>query len=52
MYEMAPDQLDRYRRAVADGRTGADLTAVEFLRASRPLRRWLDDNVGPSSVSR
>ena len=110
---MAPDQLDRYRRAVVDDRTGADLTAViaaieragiavhghgslktaprrypkdsprvdllrhrglttwkewppaawlgtaaakhrivEFLRVSRPLRRWLDDNVGPSSVSR
>ena len=26
MYEMAPDQLDRYRRAVADDRTGEDLT--------------------------
>ena len=109
MYQMAPDQLDRYRRAVADDRTGAELTAVvdaisqakirvhghgtlktaprgypsdhprlellrhkglttwrewkpaawlgtaaakkrivEFLRASRPLRAWLDDNVGPS----
>jgi uncharacterized protein (TIGR02453 family) len=113
MYEMAPDQLDRYRRAVADDRTGAELTAViaaiegkritvhghsslktapkgypkdhprsdllrhkglttwkdgppaawlgtaaaknrivEFLRTSRPLREWLDDNVGPSSVPR
>lgn len=113
MYETAPDQLDRYRRAVADDRTGADLAAViatigragitvhghgslktapkgypkdhprvellrhkglttwkewrpaawlgtaaaknrivDFLRVSRPLRRWLDDNVGPSSISR
>lgn len=23
---------------------------VEFLRTSRPLRQWLDDNVGPSSA--
>jgi uncharacterized protein (DUF2461 family) len=113
MYETAPDQLDRYRRAVAHDRTGADLAAViatigragitvhghgslktapkgypkdhprvellrhkglttwkewrpaawlgtaaaknrivDFLRVSRPLRRWLDDNVGPSSISR
>jgi uncharacterized protein (TIGR02453 family) len=28
MYEMAPDQLDRYRRAVADDRTGAELMDV------------------------
>jgi uncharacterized protein (TIGR02453 family) len=28
MYEMAPDQLDRYRRAVADDRTGTELTAL------------------------
>jgi uncharacterized protein (TIGR02453 family) len=28
MYEMAPDQLDRYRRAVADDRTGAQLIAL------------------------
>ncbi|WP_412750677.1 DUF2461 domain-containing protein [Krasilnikovia sp. M28-CT-15] len=28
MYQMAPDQLDRYRRAVADERTGQELTAV------------------------
>ena len=109
MYEMAPDQLERYRRAVADDRTGAELAAlitaieqarigvhghgslksaprgypkehprldllrhkglttwrewkpaawlgtaaaknriVEFLRTSRPLRQWLDVNVGPS----
>jgi uncharacterized protein (TIGR02453 family) len=27
-YMMAPDQLDRYRRAVADDRTGADLVGV------------------------
>jgi uncharacterized protein (TIGR02453 family) len=113
MYQMAPDQLDRYRRAVADERTGQELTAViaaieqarigvhghdslktapkgypkdhprlgllrhkglttwkewppaawmgtaaakkrivEFLRTSRPLRQWLDANVGQSSVSR
>jgi uncharacterized protein (DUF2461 family) len=113
MYEMGPDQLDRYRRAVADDRTGAELTAliaaiertrisvqghgslktvprgypkdhprsdllrhkglitwkewppaawlgtaaaknriVEFLRTSRPLREWLDVNVGPSSTPR
>jgi uncharacterized protein (TIGR02453 family) len=110
MYQMAPDQLDRYRRAVVDERTGGELTAliadieqakvgvhghgslktaprgypkdhprldlvrhkglttwkewppaawlgtaaaqkriVEFLRTSRPLRHWLDVNVGPSS---
>lgn len=112
MYQMAPDQLDRYRRAVADERSGAELTEVvaaierarigvhghgtlktaprgypkdhpradllrhkglttwqewkpaawlgtagakkriiEFLRASRPLRHWLDTNVGPSSTA-
>ena len=28
MYEMAPDQLDRYRRAVADDRTGAQLISL------------------------
>jgi uncharacterized protein (TIGR02453 family) len=28
MYMMAPDQLDRYRRAVADNRTGAALVKV------------------------
>lgn len=28
MYQMAPDQLDRYRRAVADERTGGELTDV------------------------
>lgn len=110
MYQMAPDQLDRYRRAVAGERTGEQLTAliaaveeariavhghgslktapkgypkehpridllrhkglttwkefppaawlgtaaakgrvVDFLRASRPLRQWLDDNVGPAT---
>lgn len=108
MYQLAPDQLDRYRRAVADDRTGGELTdliatiedagigvhghgslktvpkgypkdhprldllrhkglttwqdwppkawlgtaaaktrIVGFLRTSRPLRQWLDDNVGP-----
>jgi uncharacterized protein (TIGR02453 family) len=113
MYEMAPDQLDRYRRAVADDRTGTELTAliaaiernrigvhghgslktapkgypkdhprlallrhkglttwkewppaawmgtpaakkriVEFLRISRPLREWMDVNVGPSTTPR
>jgi uncharacterized protein (TIGR02453 family) len=111
MYQMAPDQLDRYRRAVADDRTGTELTkliaAIEragigvhghgslktaprgypkdhprldllrhkglttwtewpaaawlgtsaakqrivgFLRASRPLRQWLDANVGRSNT--
>jgi uncharacterized protein (TIGR02453 family) len=111
MYQLAPDQLDRYRRAVADDRTGAELTAVvaaiegagievhghgtlktapkgypkehprvellrhkglttwrewkpaawlgtpaakkrivEFLRASRPLRQWLDAHVGPPAA--
>jgi uncharacterized protein (TIGR02453 family) len=113
MYEMAPDQLDRYRRAVADDRTGEELTTliaaiekarigvhghgslktaprgypkdhprldllrhkglttwkewppaawlgtaaaktriVDFLRTSRPLRHWLDTNVGPSTAGR
>ncbi|GAA0583863.1 DUF2461 domain-containing protein [Paractinoplanes ferrugineus] len=28
MYHMEPDQLDRYRRAVADPRTGAELAAI------------------------
>jgi uncharacterized protein (TIGR02453 family) len=112
MYQMGPDQLDRYRRAVVADRTGAELTRVieaierakihvhghdslktvprgypkdhpradllrhkglttwkewppaawlgtaaaktrivEFLRASRPLRQWLNENVGPSTVS-
>jgi uncharacterized protein (TIGR02453 family) len=109
MYQLEPDQLVRYRKAVADDRTGAQLVAVideaatarigvhghgslttvprgypkdhpridllrhkglttwqqwppaawlgtaaakkrlvEFFRASRPLREWLDDHVGPS----
>ncbi len=107
MYQMEPRQIERYRRAVADPRTGAELTTliaeleragigvhghgslktaprgypkehprvdllrhkglttwqewppapwlgtaaartrvIGFLRASRPLRRWLDDHVG------
>ncbi|HEV8274170.1 MAG TPA: DUF2461 domain-containing protein [Streptosporangiaceae bacterium] len=111
MYGMAPDQLDRYRQAVASDRTGGELedviAAVEsagigvtgrdvlkaaprgypadhprigllrykgivawkewpveswletaaardrvtaFLRATRPLRAWLDTNVGPSAT--
>jgi uncharacterized protein (TIGR02453 family) len=111
MYGMAPDQLDRYRQAVAGDRTGGELedviAAVEsagigvtgrdvlkaaprgypadhprigllrykgvvawkewpveswletaaardrvtgFLRATRPLRAWLDTNVGPSAT--
>jgi uncharacterized protein (TIGR02453 family) len=111
MYGMAPDQLDRYRQAVASDRTGGELedviAAVEsagigvtgrdvlkaaprgypaghprigllrykgivawkewpveswletaaardrvtgFLRATRPLRAWLDSNVGPSAT--
>jgi uncharacterized protein (TIGR02453 family) len=111
MYQMAPDQLDRYRRAVADDRTGTELTKliatieragigvhghgslktapkgypkdhprldllrhkglttwaewpaaawlgtsaakqriVGFLRASRPLRQWLDANVRRSDT--
>jgi uncharacterized protein (TIGR02453 family) len=111
MYMMAPDQLDRYRKAVADGGTGARLAklvaaadkagievsahdslktapkgypkdhprldllrqkglitwkhwpvgawlgtrqahkrVVEFLRAAKPMNRWLADNVGPSTV--
>ena len=28
MYQMAPDELDRYRRAVADDRTGTELTTL------------------------
>ena len=108
MYTMSPDQLERYRAAVADGRTGAALERVvaglasdgisvhgrdslktaprgypadhprigllrhkgliawqewavgpwlgtpevvavldDFLTGSRPLIRWLDQNVGP-----
>ncbi len=111
MYQLAPDQLERYRRAVADDRTGAELVAViaaaerarvsvhghdslktvprgfakdhprvellrhkglttwkewppagwlgtaaaqqrvvDFFRASRPLRDWLNDHVGPAAV--
>jgi uncharacterized protein (TIGR02453 family) len=111
MYQLAPDQLARYRRAVADDRTGGQLEAVldelgrgtisvaghgslktvprgfpkdhprvdllrhkglttwmewppaawlgtaaakkrlvDFFRASRPLREWLDDHVGPPRV--
>ncbi|HEX6075963.1 MAG TPA: DUF2461 domain-containing protein [Micromonosporaceae bacterium] len=111
IYQMAPDQLDRYRAAVADDTTGAELArlvatlraqgievaaheslktaprgystdhpriallrhkglvtwrqwapgawlstpsakdrVVEFLRASRPMRGWLDSHVGPSAV--
>jgi uncharacterized protein (TIGR02453 family) len=111
MWEMAPDQLERYRAAVDDDRTGsalADLVAetraaklgvtghgelktaprgypkdhpriellrykglvtwrewpagawlgtkrakdrvVEFLRASKPIVRWLEANVGPSTL--
>jgi uncharacterized protein (TIGR02453 family) len=111
MYGMAPDQLDRYRRAVADDRTGGELAEViadveghdigvsgrdvlktaprgypvdhprvgllrykgvvawkewpverwletaaardrvtEFLRATRPLSNWLQENVGPSGI--
>jgi uncharacterized protein (TIGR02453 family) len=111
MYQLAPDQLQRYRRAVADDRTGTQLAAVleelgrgniaahghgslktvprgfpkdhprvellrhkglttwkewppaawlgtgaaksrlvTFFRASRPLRDWLDDHVGPPRV--
>jgi uncharacterized protein (TIGR02453 family) len=111
MYMMAPDQLERYRRAVADDDTGEALRALaagiekrgidvsghdtlktapkgypkdhprvdllrnkgiiawkqwpvaawlgtagatkrvaEFLRDSRPLKDWLDANVGPSAL--
>jgi uncharacterized protein (TIGR02453 family) len=111
MYQLAADQLDRYRRAVAGDLTGERLTKliatieghgvgvhghgslktaprgypadhprldllrhkglttwqewppkawlgtvaarrriVEFLRVSRPLRQWLDDNVGPTTM--
>jgi uncharacterized protein (TIGR02453 family) len=28
MWQLAPDQIERYRRAVADDRTGGDLTAL------------------------
>ena len=113
MYGMASDQLDRYRRAVASDRTGAELEDViagiekhghgvhgrdvlksvprgyaadhpriellrykgivawqewpvepwletakakdhiaSFLRATQPLRIWLDANVGPSTMER
>jgi uncharacterized protein (TIGR02453 family) len=35
MYEMAPDQLDRYRQAVADDRSGGELASlVEAARAA------------------
>ncbi len=62
-YMMAPDQLDRYRSAVAAEKTGSDLVAmwlgtaaakrrvVEFLRAAAPLHAWLDEQVGPSTVA-
>jgi uncharacterized protein (TIGR02453 family) len=111
LYMMAPDQLERYRGAVADSRTGSSLVKVcdglkkagisitaheslktapkgyprdhpridllcqkglvswkewpvarwlgtaqaksrivEFLRASKPLMKWLDANVGPSEM--
>jgi uncharacterized protein (TIGR02453 family) len=111
MWEMAPDQLERYREAVHDDRSGKKLASVvakardsdaeimahgelktaprgyakdhprvellrykgivawrswpvgawlgtarakdrvvEFLKASRPLRAWLDANVGPSTL--
>jgi uncharacterized protein (TIGR02453 family) len=111
MYHMAPDQLDRYRQAVASDRTGAELEDViagverhaigvtghdalktaprgypadhpravllrykgliawkewpvedwlrtgavkdriaGFLRATRPLSAWLEENVGPSAA--
>jgi len=111
MYHLMPDQLDRYRQAVADDRTGPALVrlvdrarkdgievsahetlktaprgypkdhpriellrqkglitwkqwpvaawlgtakvkdrVVEFLRASRPLVKWLDANVGPTTL--
>lgn len=110
-HQMAPDQLDRYRRAVADDASGPELVdvlgqltakriqvsgssslkrapkgyppdhprvdllrhkgliawrhwpvaawlhtagakgrVVDFLRASAPLQRWLDDHVGPSTA--
>jgi uncharacterized protein (TIGR02453 family) len=111
MYVMAPDQLDRFRRAVADNRKGRELVElvktarkrgievtahdvlktapkgypkdhpridllrqkglvtwkhwpvgawlgtrkakdriVDFLRASQPLKEWLDKRVGPSEL--
>jgi uncharacterized protein (TIGR02453 family) len=111
MYVMAPDQLDRYRRAVADNRKGRELVeivakirkrsievtghdelktapkgypkdhpridllrckgliswkqwpvgawlgtrkakerVVDFLRASQPLKQWLEKRVGPSEL--
>jgi uncharacterized protein (TIGR02453 family) len=110
-YHLAPDQLDRFRRAVADDRTGKAIVrivdtaaatgievsahevlktapkgypkdhpridllrqkglifwkewpagawlgtakaqdrVVELLRASKPLNKWLDTNVGPSTL--
>jgi uncharacterized protein (TIGR02453 family) len=112
MYMMAPDQLDRFRRAVADGRKGRELVdivdktrklgievtahdvlksapkgypkdhpriellrhkglitwkhwpvgawlgtrkakerIVDFLRASQPLKTWLEKRVGPSDMA-
>jgi uncharacterized protein (TIGR02453 family) len=113
MYTMAPDQLERYRKAVAAeaagksfarlldviradgseaegheilktapkgypkdhpriellrykgihswrqwppgpwlGKAGAKVRVADFLRRSRPLQEWLDDNVGPSLLER
>ncbi len=59
MYQLAPDQLDRYRRAVADDRTGGELTDLiahdrggrdRGARARQPQDRPEGLSEGPSAT--